>query len=349
MKKPVIILLHIGYWLMYFLLISTFLAAMPHNGRSLAKDLMQFFIAPLLIFSILPGLVGFYSFYTFLFNRFLHKKRIAALFVWGLAICIISGISISLILSIQFGLPGLHNGKTAEVIAITTFLALLTLIHGIIGLVMKGFITWYAEIKLKEDLNKKNYEMELALVKSQISPHFLFNTINNIDVLIEKDAGKASVYLNKLSDIMRFMLYETKTEKIPLAKEITYIEKYIDLQKIRSSNPDYVRYKAEGNMQHVLVEPMLFIPFIENAFKHGESKKKEQAIDIHFTITPNKIVFECSNKYQPESQQQQAFGGLGNDLIKKRLQLLYPDAHQLKISIENNIYSVQLILDNHAN
>ncbi len=108
---------------------------------------------------------------------------------------------------------------------------LIAAIHGGIALVIRGFITWYDEIKLKEELVNKSFEMELALIKSQINPHFLFNTINNIDVLISKDAGKASEYLNKLSDILRYMVYETKTEKIFLAKELNYIGKISRIAK----------------------------------------------------------------------------------------------------------------------
>ena len=116
-------------------------------------------------------------------------------------------------------------------------------VNGIIGLVIRGFISWFNDIKIKESLSQKNFEMELNLIKSQINPHFLFNTLNNIDVLIEKDPPKASLYFNKLSAIMRFMLYETKTDKIPLAKELDYITQYIDLQKIRHANPDFVFLK----------------------------------------------------------------------------------------------------------
>ncbi len=141
-----------------------------------------------------------------------------------------------------------------EVIVVIAFGALL---NGIIGLVMKGFITSYGDIRVKEELNRKNFEVELALVKSQLSPHFLFNTINNIDVLIGIDAARASAYLNKLSDIMRFMLYETKTELIPLEEELAYIEKYIDLQKIRTANPDYIRFRVQGRAPGLLVPPML--------------------------------------------------------------------------------------------
>jgi LytS/YehU family sensor histidine kinase len=214
---------------------------------------------------------------------------------------------------------------------------------------MRGFISWYGDIKLKEDLTKKNFEMELALVKSQINPHFLFNTIHNIDILIEKDAKQASAYLNKLSDIMRFMLYETKTEKIFLARELTYIEEYISLQKIRTSNPDYVHYTVNGEAGNLLIEPMLFIPFIENAFKHSENTKSVNTITIQFDIAPGKIIFSCENHYLKHAKNNPAQSGLGNELIKKRLALLYPGSHTLEVNNANEIYKVQVTIRQNEN
>jgi two-component system LytT family sensor kinase len=211
-------------------------------------------------------------------------------------------------------------------------------------LVMKGFITWYGDIKVKVELNKKNYEMELALMKAQINPHFLFNTINNIDMLIQKDAVKASEYLNKLSDIMRFMLYETKTEKIALEKELSYIEKYVELQKIRTTNLNYVKYEVKGSAGNLLIEPMLFIPFIENAFKHAENKKVENAIKVAFVIEKDKIQFECENAYSLDTQLKPEHSGLGNELIQRRLVLLYPNRHTFEVENKNGIYKVNLLL-----
>ncbi len=218
------------------------------------------------------------------------------------------------------------------------------LVNGIMGLVMKGFITWYNDIKIKTELNKKNYEMELALMKAQINPHFLFNTINNIDVLIQKDATKASEYLNKLSDIMRFMLYETKTEKIALEKELSYIKKYVELQKIRTTNHNYVKFEVKGSAGDLLIEPMLFIPFIENAFKHAENKKVENAIKISFIIEKDKIKFECENAYSLDTQLKPENSGLGNELIQRRLVLLYPNRHTFEVVNKNGTYKVNLLL-----
>jgi LytS/YehU family sensor histidine kinase len=163
-------------------------------------------------------------------------------------------------------------------------------------------------------------------------------------VLIAKDALKASDYLNKLSDIMRFMFYETKENKIQLVKELTYIEKYIDLQKIRTSNANYVNYSIESDSNNMMIAPMLFIPFIENAFKHTENKKVENAINIKLTIVKELIIFECENKYSEYNHNKLEQSGLGNELIQKRLNLLYPDKHTLDVSDKNGTYKVKLTL-----
>jgi sensor histidine kinase YesM len=316
------------------------------------------FLGPFFIgFAVIPGLIAFYTFYSYLYNRFLLKKRLVFLCLSGMAVSVICAMLGELILSFLFGsivnIDGhVRSGimfehlKPLEIVGFGIFMTFNALVNGIIGLVMKGFITSYGDISLKEELNRKNYEMELALIKSQINPHFLFNTINNIDVLIEKDAQTASIYLNKLSDIIRFMLYETKTEKILLSKELTYLEKYIDLQKIRTANPNYVSYSIEGDSGSLTIAPMIFIPFIENAFKHSENKKIENGINIRVSILGNVITFECENKYSQTPQTAPGPNGLGNALIQKRLNLLYPDKHNLIVSNKNGIYKVSLTLFN---
>ena len=354
MKRSVVLLLHIGYWVMYLLLVFFFLHFLPlsHKGRTLAGWFYLLFVSPLALSLFLPAVLGFYCFYTFLFTRYLKRKKILALSISGPGIAVGCG-SLCLLLVYLFYLPGPFvkvnwTAETAVTVGIT--LSLLALVHGMIGLVLRGFITSYEDIQLKEDLNKKNYETELALIKAQINPHFLFNTINNIDVLIEKDAKLASQYLNKLSDIMRFMLYETKTEKILLEKELLYIEKYIDLQKIRSFNPDYIHYSVEGKVGPLLIEPMLFIPFIENAFKHTENKKMGNAIRVRFVLEGDTINFECENQSgstlfeKTDKPDEPDYNGLGNELIRKRLTLLYPGRHVLTVTHESNMYQVKLSL-----
>ncbi len=346
MKKSAIIVIHAVYWFCFIMLLFFVYKLLVNTNISGVRALH--FIRLSIGFAIIPGLIGFYISYTWLFNRFLQRKKILmlALLVGGVsyAATTIGGLSLRYML----GRNLLLNDGPIVAVMITLFMSVIPLVHSLFGLGMRGFITWYGDIKLKEELSKRNHETELALIRSQIDPHFLFNTLNNIDVLIELDAGKASKYLNMLSDIMRFMLYETKTEKIPVAKELEYIEKYIALQKIRTSNASYVTYTINGSYDEILIEPMLFIPFIENAFKHAENTHIENAILISFIFTDNMITFTCKNKYKKHTERQKVYSGIGNDLIKRRLQLLFNTKHTLNISDENETYITELAIE-HSN
>lgn len=342
MKKSVIFTLHLGYWTMYLLMLYIiYIATQIHNSGNLFPGWTMF--NTLVSSVIIPAVISFYAAYTFLFPKFLKRKKHIRLFLVGILICIGAALFQDIYLSIVPG-PGIFNDEWNSAIGITIILTFIAIISGVTGLIIKGFISWYTDIKLKEDLNKKNYEMELALIKSKINPHFLFNTINNIDILIEKDAVKASSYLNKLSDIMRFMLYETKAEQISIEKELTYIEKYIELQKIRTSNANFVNYSVEGSTANINIAPMLFIPFIENAFKHAEDNKTESAIDIKVSIEKEEIKFICQNKYSAKNHSDIDQSGLGNGLMQKRLTLLYPNKHNLEVTNINGNYEVKLTL-----
>jgi two-component system LytT family sensor kinase len=344
MKKSVVLSLHLLYWFAYLLFIFIFFQSLPSEQRHTGFRFPGWmFISTFLSSAMIPALIGFYTYHTLLFNRFLQRKRIAALFLSGTAVSMGAVLLEDIYLSVFRG-PGLFQDGWNSAIGISILLFLVATLHGILGLIMKGFISFYGDIKLKEELNKKNFDTELALIKSQINPHFLFNTINNIDVLIGSDPARASAYLNKLSDIMRFMLYETKTSEIPLATELSYIEKYLDLQKIRSSNPSYVNYAVEGDPASWNLAPMLFIPYIENAFKHAENKKAEEAVSIKIQISQAKISFICSNHSSPRHSENPGVSGIGNELIRRRLELLYPHSHTLELSNTGARYTVILTL-----
>lgn len=142
------------------------------------------------------------------------------------------------------------------------------------------------------------------------------------------------------------MLYETKSDKILLEKELEYIEKYIDLQKIRTSNSNYVSFQITGIPGNKTIAPMVFIPFIENAFKHTNNKKIDNAINVKIVIKKDTILFVCDNKFDPNRKLKQESNGLGNDLIQKRLNLIYPENHTLEIVKHADLYSVHLTIRN---
>lgn len=338
----VAVIIHGGYWLISVLLLSVVFAVVHIQIKKSPPDLSSLF--PLLVLCIAPNVFSFYSFYFLLFARFLVRQKILGLVISGAAVCLMSALFGAFLSPVFFGFQQPIFTNANEFFSLAASLFLIAAVHGAVALTIRGFITWYAEIKLKEQLAEKNFRMELALVKSQINPHFLFNTINNIDILITKNPRLASDYLNKLSEILRYMVYETRSEKIPLARELDYIEKYLELQKIRTPNPNYINLETTGNANKLQVAPMILFPFIENAFKHTENKKKSSSIRIKISIEKDRLVFECENSFQPAADKEKDFGGVGNELIKKRLELTYPEKHRLEIAEAGERYKVKLTL-----
>ncbi len=254
MKNSFVIALHLIFWACYIILIAIVLGVYYRNNPGAGDPGFRVINAlkSILLFAFTPSFISFYLFYYVLFPVYLQQEKFLLAVMYGILMCGITALGAYIVLRyfIESGqmLDMNEGGKKGRstFISVLFVMTLIGLISGIAGLMIKGFITWFNEIKLKAMLKEKNHEMEMALIKSQLDPHLLFNTINNIDALILKDQVEASNYLNKLSDIMRFMLYETKPDRILLAKEIEYIEKYIALQKIRTANADYVQISKAG-------------------------------------------------------------------------------------------------------
>lgn len=346
MKRPFIILLHLAFWGGYFFLLLIMLGI--YFKDDLSKIQLPYHVQVLSSFVLIPSLVAFYLSYFFIFPQYLKHKKLPLTFFY---------VAITIVLSVLLGVLSLSYTKElywawgpcyqSDVDGLF-IMATIALVCSIVAIILKGCLTWIEERQLKDLLQQKNYEMELALLKAQLDPHFLFNTINNIDILILKDASKASQYLHQLSTLIRFMLFETKADFIPLSKEVEYINKYIALQKIRTSNLNYVTYNLQGKITNQLIAPMIFIPFIENAFKHSHNKKIPNAIVIKILVTTENIQLYCENKYSPYRKKADAFNGLGNQLIQKRLHLIYPQKHQLVINKDDKSYKVHLTIHHHA-
>lgn len=344
MKRSLKAFLQLSFWLCYFILVMVVLGVMFGRNEVTAEEKIAKAFETIFFLALFPSAISFYSYYYFLFPKFLSKKKYFITLILGLTISYLAGILGFLFLRELNKTSSCGVDSNDIFWGVSSFMGFISFICGVIALIIRGFITWFEEVKQREILVQKNHEMEMALIKAQLDPHFLFNTINNIDVLILRDPEKASNYLNHLSDIMRFMLFETKTDEIPLTKEIEYINKYIELQRIRTSNELYVHFTVSGPINEKMIAPMIFIPFIENAFKHTNNKKIENAIRVTIEVTSSEIKMVCENKYDPSRPIQQASNGLGNDLICKRLKLLYPTTHQLMISNLNNCYTVTLII-----
>ncbi len=338
MKKIVVGLMHLGFWSLIGLIyiFSWQISGLFSGGNSFwSISFCREVIIPMTL-----AISNFYLFYFLISTKYLIEKKYLKFFLWGT----LSSFILGTIGVITLGL--INNGfvDSIEFISSIFLYSLIIFIIGICGSVISIFFRWFSDFKDKKELEKKNLQTELALLKSQISPHFLFNTLNNIDVLISKDSEKASVYMKKLSDILRFMLYETKDELIPMSLELEYIEKYIELQKIRTSNESFVNFRIAGKADEINIAPMIFIPFIENAFKHTSNKKTIDAIKIRFDFTNDSIKFSCTNFKNTSDTLIQKQSGLGVNLIEQRLNLLYRDKHILKIKNSEEKYFVALTI-----
>ena len=207
------------------------------------------------------------------------------------------------------------------------------------------YFDWFNKQKQTKELEKQNLHSELALLKNQINPHFLFNTLNNIDSLIKKNPDYASKSIIELSGIMRYMIYETNVDRVPLQKELDYIDNYLCLQKLQYFNDELVEYTVIGDPKDKEIAPMLFIPFVENAFKHCTDKEKKHAIQFSFLLESNKITFDAINiadKTQDLSKDKS--GGIGLETVKRRLEFLYPNRYSLQISEKNDLFCISLMI-----
>jgi sensor histidine kinase YesM len=216
------------------------------------------------------------------------------------------------------------------------FYTLISLVFG----VSFYFIRWsrYKELQQK-DLEIQNRKSELSFLRSQINPHFLFNSLNNIYSLVYQGSGQALTAIAGLSELLRYMLYDA-AEKVPLATEMAYIQKYIGLQQLRFEHPVEVDLKMEGNMDGIVIPPLLLIPFIENAFKHGDLSKG--GLSIYLQSSSQKTYFHCTNR--KGLQQKDPGGGIGLENVKRRLSLLYPDKHVFLIEEGPINFSINLEL-----
>jgi LytS/YehU family sensor histidine kinase len=191
-------------------------------------------------------------------------------------------------------------------------------------------------------LEKQNLKSELSLLKMQMNPHFLFNTLHNIDSLIYDNKEAASKSIEKLSDIMRYMLNEAKTDFVDLQKEMDHLENYLSLEKLRLKNEYFLNYSKDGNFKGVKIAPMMLIPFVENAFKHSVDSTIENGIILKITIDNGFLNFYCENRFDQSETDKDKVHGIGLETVKKRLDLIYKTNYQLSIDIDNSVYKVNL-------
>ena len=220
------------------------------------------------------------------------------------------------------------------------FYAFLYTVYGIVFYFIR--YAQYKELQQK-DMELQNRQSELSFLRSQINPHFLFNSLHNIYSLMYQDKAGAQEAILGLSDLLRYMLYDA-SEQVTLQKETDYISRYIELQKIRFDHPIYAAMHITGNTAVLQIPPLLLIPFVENAFKHGDFSGPSEGVAITVHAGPKNIYFHCDNKKGHGLKD--AAGGIGLKNVQRRLALLYPGRHSLQIDDKDDRFTINLELIN---
>lgn len=217
----------------------------------------------------------------------------------------------------------------------------------VLVMIIKLTKDWIKDQRHTQQLEKEKLETELKFLRAQFNPHFLFNTINSIHFLIRKDPELASDTLAKFSDLLRYQLYECNEAHIPLKKEVHYLSNFVALEKLRNSNRLSVSLDVSENGAQVA--PFILMPFVENAFKHAsKGKQQDNFIRVLLRQSPQQLQFDVENSKEAgvaSTHEAVHYGGIGLVNVRRRLALLYPQRHTLRIDERDNTYAVHLTLD----
>ncbi|MGB5820920.1 MAG: histidine kinase [Saonia sp.] len=336
MKKEA--LYHIIFWLAYLFLWS-------------AQDVIYFndfsAVFKLNTFTLLPLLAIVYFNLYFLLPIFLFKKKYTLYTVFlCLSIVIITMISVTNhYIYFNFIANNLIIGDFF--VSAEGYLAILTKIFVLVGFSMSIFLLRerYFREKVIEDINKKQLEVEIKLLKEQMNPHFLFNSLNSIYMMLEKDALKGKEMLLRFSHILSYQLYETTESFIPLEKELENVKNYMDIESIRHGSLAKIQINCMDYVGTLNISPMLLLPIIENAFKHSPSSSPYFISVFVGLSSQNLLTLEVRNSIS--SKLDKEYSGIGLTNVKRRLELVYPEKHELRIipSDEKFIVILKIWLD----
>ncbi|WP_345167409.1 sensor histidine kinase [Nibribacter koreensis] len=325
--KNVFRLVHLGLWILFTLLVMLQLSQDNEHWRTLTLGF------------VLTCLYVFYSHFILL-TRYLGKNQKKAYFS-RLAVIMLTG---------PFPFMVFHYRKMTiwDVFSEHYIITFFTCVPIFV------FLSWLARVTenlvintiKKEQLEKQAVEAELYYLKSQINPHFLFNTLNNIHTLVYKQAPAAPEAVMRLSSLMRYMIYESNAPTVPLSRELDYLNDYVGLQQLRYKNSPVVDMQVEGEIEACHIAPLLFIHLLENAYKHSPARLEPGAIKINVEVQEDSLTFKVQNPIgNNRAIGLEEPGGIGLPNVQKRLALLYPGKHHLEIDTQGTTFSVVLKID----
>jgi len=328
MPRKHIILVHTIFWFTMLFLIG--LETIPSYGKFSYGIIAADYVIYMISFFIM-----FYSFYFFIRKQHLNKKNIRTLIIVGLLVVILITVLIAytyvlILFKEVFNLNG--NAFLLEITIYCLSFLETNFLFAMSGALMKIALMWYDNVMKQKEMEKQLIAGELALLRSQINPQFLFNTLTSIRALIEQKPDKAIYSIENLSEIMSYMLYETSAEKVFLEDEIDNINNYLNLQRVRY-NPDFISFDVTEDTNGLKVPPMIFMPFIENVFTYGDTSHRTPGIKITLKVAYNILSFEVMS-YAKENKGEST-GSFSLKNIKRRLDLLYGNNYTLEIKNED--------------
>lgn len=218
------------------------------------------------------------------------------------------------------------------------------------GTTQKTIMRWVNEENRRKDIEKEQLKTELALLRHQINPHFLMNTLNNIHALMDINVEKAKEAVIRLSTLMRYLLYDSSQGKTSITKELQFIESYIDLMRLRYSEKVRIDFQIPENIPEVLIPSLLFVSFIENAFKHGVSYRNQSFVQFKMDVQNDKINCTIRNSKHPNNTiEKTKYSGIGMENVRRSLELLYKKDYTLLIKDEENEYEINLTIPLYEN
>jgi len=341
MKRSYKIVLHLCYWL-YSLGLLGVLRVMVFEQKPVRWDNMA---NPLTFSYLFIGLLVFYSNYFFVLPTWFRAKKFAGL--WLAWICLLV-LGIGLRYTIEEVLYmkwfGIRNYNEATPASYYIFDNLYFIgIYIVMSTVFWTVDFWITTEKEKNHLQQEKFNAEMSMLRNQVNPHFLFNTLNNIYSLSYSKSDKAPESILKLSELMRYMLKDSAAGKVMLSRELDYIRNFIDLQQLRYNDPSVIVLSLSSDDESYMIAPLLLIPFVENGFKHGNLNDETRPLRISITALSGRLHLRVQNSKTKGNKDESS--GIGLDNVRKRLDLLYPGNYTLSVQETREEYICELDLN----
>ena len=332
-----VLLLHVSFWCVY---LSFFLYQLTSRGSEVDWQRVLIVATNQVTFALIISYLN----YFFFLPRFLTKKsvwRYLMEFIFPFALLMFMRIHIERYLIDGYTYQEEYLYRTRFVVQLITTNLFIVIFVGM----LRFAVDWFELEGKRKELENEKLLAELNFLKAQINPHFLFNTLNNLYYLAYTKSENTTEVIAKLSQMMRYMIYESNHAKVSLQKEIEYMENYISLERLRLNDQIPIKFEVKGSIENVWITPFIFVTFLENAFKHGVSNNNPNAwVNISVELLDGQCIYRIENSKLEEKADIHEKSGIGLQNVQRRLELSYPGKHQLMMEDKEDRYIVKLNL-----